>query len=61
MTTEPTWGSVCEACAWLRVIHTPKGSRFLMCERSQTDRRFAKYPPQPLAACIGFEAAGETP
>jgi hypothetical protein len=49
--------SLCERCAGVRVVVTPKGSRFLLCERSKRDGRFPKYPPQPVASCAGFEAA----
>lgn len=52
------WSSLCEDCGLVRVVATPKGSRFLLCERSRTDPRFAKYPPQPVAACVGFEPRG---
>ena len=48
---------LCERCRWARVVVTPKGSRFLLCERSLTDPRFPKYPPLPVFACSGFEPA----
>lgn len=47
--------SLCEQCGWVRVIRTPKGSRFLLCRRAEQDPRFPKYPPQPLARCFGFQ------
>ncbi len=34
---------------------TVTGSKFLLCQLSQTDRRFQKYPPQPVVRCEGFE------
>jgi hypothetical protein len=46
--------SLCERCAWMREVVTPKGSRFLLCRLSQTDPRFARYPPQPIVRCAGF-------
>ena len=46
---------LCPGCAWVRVVRSAKGSRFLMCLRSRDDPRFVKYPPQPLMACAGFE------
>jgi|GEM_PF-1572372 hypothetical protein len=45
--------SLCEACAHVRVINTPKGSRFLLCELSTRDPGYPKYPPQPVRQCNG--------
>jgi len=47
--------SICESCAHRKEVVSGKGSRFLMCKLSQTDRRFSKYPPQPVVDCTGFE------
>jgi hypothetical protein len=41
--------SLCETCTHAKEIFSGNGSRFLLCEKSQTDRRFEKYPPQPVA------------
>jgi hypothetical protein len=49
--------SLCETCLHKRAILSGTGSRFLLCEKSQTDGRFQKYPPQPIARCDGFEDA----
>ncbi|SIO58068.1 hypothetical protein SAMN05444166_5557 [Singulisphaera sp. GP187] len=46
--------SLCERCEGMRVIISGKGSRFLLCERSQTDARFVKYPSQPVLRCQGY-------
>ena len=46
--------SLCETCAWKREIKTPR-SRFLLCQLSQTDARFPKYPPQPVIRCAGYQ------
>lgn len=43
--------SLCETCQWVRIVTTPKGSRFLLCTLSATDPRMPKYPPQPLLDC----------
>lgn len=48
-------GSLCNTCTHVREIISGKGSRFLLCGLSQTDGRYAKYPPQPVARCTGFE------
>jgi hypothetical protein len=47
--------SVCRVCAHLKEITSGRGSRFLMCQLSQADRRFKKYPPQPVVRCEGFK------
>lgn len=49
--------SLCETCSWMREITTPKGSRFLLCQLSQTDPTYAKYPRQPVLMCDGYQKA----
>jgi len=39
----------------MREIVTPKGSRFLLCQVSQTDPAYPKYPPQPVVGCDGYQ------
>ena len=46
--------SLCETCLHKKEVVSAKGSRFLLCQLSQTDRRFPKYPPQPLLSCAGY-------
>ena len=46
--------SLCEMCASVREVVTPKGSRFLLCQLSHTDPAFPKYPPQPVVRCEGY-------
>jgi hypothetical protein len=48
--------SLCESCALMREVVTPKGSRFFLCTMSATDRRYAKYPPQPIVRCEGYRS-----
>jgi len=47
--------SLCETCALMREVVTPKGSRFLLCQLSQTDPAYPKYPPQPVVRCDGYQ------
>jgi len=47
--------SLCETCFYRREIVSGTGSRFLLCEKSQMDRRFQKYPSQPVVRCKGYE------
>ena len=46
--------SLCETCSHKKEVVSAKGSRFLLCRLSQNDRRFAKYPLQPVIRCVGF-------
>jgi hypothetical protein len=48
--------SLCESCAHLREVISGKGSRFLLCLLSQSDKRFPRYPPQPVVRCDGYKA-----
>jgi hypothetical protein len=47
--------SLCETCALMREVVTPKGSRFLLCQLSQTNPNYRKYPPQPVVRCGGYQ------
>jgi gamma-glutamylcyclotransferase (GGCT)/AIG2-like uncharacterized protein YtfP len=46
--------SLCESCAFVREIATPRGSRFLLCELSLRDDSYPKYPSQPRLTCPGY-------
>jgi hypothetical protein len=48
--------SLCETCAFMREIVTPKGSRFLLCQLAQSNPAFRKYPPQPVVQCGGYRS-----
>ena len=48
--------SLCRACANFREVISGTGSTFLLCELSQSDKRFQKYPPQPIVRCDGYQA-----
>jgi hypothetical protein len=37
------------------VVLSGKGSCFLLCQKSQADPRYVKYPPQPIIRCDGYE------
>ena len=52
--------SLCETCAWMREVVTPKASRFLLCQLSQTDPAYSKYPPQPVVRCEGYREKEQT-
>ena len=46
---------LCEICVFVRVVVTPKGSRFLPCRLSRSDQAFPKYPPRPVVRCDGYQ------
>jgi hypothetical protein len=52
--------SLCETCAFMREVLTPKKSRFLLCQLSQTTPDYPKYPPQPVAQCDGYRKKEQT-
>jgi hypothetical protein len=52
--------SLCESCALMREVITPKGSRFLLCQLSQTNPQYPKYPPQPVVRCDGYQKKEHT-
>ena len=43
----------------MRIVDTRKGSRFYLCELSETDPRFRKYPPTPVLRCTGYGQVDE--
>ena len=47
--------SLCETCASMLAVVTPKGSRFLLCQLSRIDPAYPKYPPQPIVRCAGHQ------
>jgi hypothetical protein len=46
--------SLCPRCAFVKRIHTERGSTFWMCTLAASDPRFPRYPPQPVVSCPGF-------
>lgn len=49
--------SLCLTCQAVRVVTTPKGSRFLLCTLSATHPELPKYPPQPVIHCNSYQPA----
>jgi len=52
---------LCGHCRHARIVESPRGSTFYLCRRSESDSRFAKYPPLPVWTCIGHEPSPEPP
>jgi hypothetical protein len=53
----PSHAGLCASCRHARLVVSGRGSRFVLCERSRSDARFPRYPPIPVVACLGWEAA----
>ena len=51
MSDVPFAESLCHRCRKLRLVHSGKGSTFLMCQAPE----LPKYPRQPVLACPKFE------
>jgi len=51
---------LCANCAHARPVESAKGSQFLLCQLSQSDPRFPKYPPLPVLRCSGYEKKPST-
>jgi hypothetical protein len=52
--------SLCETSGWMREIVTPKRSRFLLCQLSQTDPAYPKYLAQPVVRCDSYQKKDQT-
>ncbi len=47
---------ICCDCRFAKRIETGKGSRFLLCRRSEIDPGYPRYPRLPVSSCAGHEA-----
>lgn len=50
---------LCARCVHGRQQANARGSVFWRCGRSESDPRFARYPPLPVLSCEGFGPADE--
>ena len=50
---------LCSRCLHARIIENRRGSRFYLCELSQTDPRFPRYPRLPVLRCAGFQEVAQ--
>ena len=53
--------SLCASCSLVREVVSGTGSRFLLCQLSQTDKRFPKYPAQPVRECPSYQSLSDSP
>jgi len=42
-------------CLYARQLESARGSVFILCELSQRDPRFPKYPRLPVLSCDGYQ------
>jgi hypothetical protein len=52
--TESARAGLCSTCEHARTITNDRSSTFLLCQLSQTDKRFPKYPRLPVLSCSGY-------
>lgn len=48
---------LCLACVHSRKIKADRGSIFFLCQLSETDPGFPKYPRLPMLSCRGYAPA----
>ena len=46
---------LCKTCRHVRVVTNPRRSIFYLCQLSEVDSRFDKYPRLPVIHCVGYE------
>lgn len=47
---------LCDRCLHQRLVPNTRGSVFSLCERSQSDPAYPRYPRLPVLSCPGFDA-----
>jgi hypothetical protein len=52
---------LCADCIHARRIESARGSLFVLCNLSHTDRRFPKYPRLPILSCDGYSPKEANP
>jgi len=57
----PGKAGLCGSCLHAERIASSKGSVFLLCALSRSDRRFAKYPRLPVLSCPGYASRPAEP
>ncbi len=55
---DPNTG-LCSVCRHSRKVRSARNSVFYLCELSEVDKRYAKYPRLPVAVCEGFQKEEE--
>lgn len=57
----PSIAGLCSNCRHSQVLESDRGSTFLLCQLSRTDRSFPKYPRVPVLICRGYVAKTAPP
>ena len=50
---------LCARCTHAIVQRSAKGNEFWRCGAADTDSRLLRYPPLPVAHCLGFASSQE--
>ena len=48
---------LCKTCRYVRLVSNARGGVFYLCQLSESDARFPKYPRLPVIRCAGYEKA----
>jgi len=59
--SEPGVSGLCKNCRHAHRVASNKGSVFLLCGLSKTNRAFPKYPRLPVVSCQGYETTLKNP
>ena len=51
---------LCANCVHARPVESAKGSQFLLCQLSQNNPQFPKYPCLPVLTCSGYQQKPST-
>jgi hypothetical protein len=51
---------LCDRCLHQRLVPNTRGSVFSLCERSQVDPAYPRYPRLPVSTCPGFDPKPKT-
>jgi propionyl-CoA synthetase len=52
---------LCAVCQHAKLNETRRGTAYLRCTRAAWDTRLPRYPRLPVAQCVGFDPAGQSP
>lgn len=55
LTSKTANAGLCADCVHARSVKSDRGSTFLLCELSNRDPSFPKYPRLPVLSCRGYE------
>ncbi|MGH9440786.1 MAG: hypothetical protein ACRD16_00770 [Thermoanaerobaculia bacterium] len=50
---------LCGTCRLARMVRSDRGASFFRCERSDSDRSYARFPVLPVFECPGYDREPE--